>query len=130
VLRAQWVHTTAERSMLETAMRDIADIQFSSAGTPDMPDALFTGVTQIGTSKLEGARALARHYGVTLEEVMMVGDGDNDIEILEGVGWGVAMGNASPRASAVSRFKVRDVEDGGLADAIELALEANAERVD
>jgi Cof subfamily protein (haloacid dehalogenase superfamily) len=124
VVRAQWVHTQAERAMLETIMQSIPNIQYSSAGTPDMPDAVFTSVTQIGTSKLEGATALARHYGVSLEEVMMVGDGDNDIEILEGVGWSVAMDNASPRARAAAKYIVGDVEDGGLADAIELALEA------
>jgi Cof subfamily protein (haloacid dehalogenase superfamily) len=128
VLRAQWVHTRSERAALEAATRAIANVQFSSAGTPDMPDALFTSVTQVGTSKLEGATALAKHHGVTLEEVMMVGDGDNDIEILEAVGWGVAMGNASPGAKAAAKYHVGDVEDSGLAEAIELALETRAVR--
>jgi Cof subfamily protein (haloacid dehalogenase superfamily) len=123
VLRAQWVNTTREQARLEAEMRHIAGIQFSSAGTPDMPEAIFTSVTQVGTSKLEGATALARFYGVTLAEVMMVGDGDNDIEVLQAVGLGVAMGNASAGAITASKRQVRHVDEGGLADAIEMALE-------
>jgi Cof subfamily protein (haloacid dehalogenase superfamily) len=123
VLRAQWVNTKREQPMLEARMQRITGIQFSSAGTPDMPEAIFTSVTRTGTSKLEGAVALARFHGVTLDEVMMVGDGDNDIDVLRAVGLGVAMGNASPRAIAAAKRSVGHVDAGGLADAMELALE-------
>ncbi|NJK44662.1 MAG: HAD-IIB family hydrolase [Pleurocapsa sp. SU_196_0] len=126
VLRVQWVNTRREQPRLEAEMQRISQIQYSSAGTPDMPEALFTSVTQTGTSKLEGAAALARFYGVALSEVMMVGDGDNDIEVLQGVGLGVAMGNASAGAVAAAQHRVRHVDEGGLADAIELALETRA----
>ncbi len=127
ILRAQWVHTRAQLPLLEAEMRAIPDIQYASAGTPDMPDALFTGATRLGTSKLEGACALARHYGVTLQETMMVGDGDNDIEIIQGVGFGVAMGNGSPGVKRAARRIVGNVDDGGLAEAIALALETHQE---
>lgn len=33
-------------------------------------------------------------FGFSLDEVMAFGDSDNDIEMLSGVGTGVAMGNA------------------------------------
>lgn len=125
VLRAQWVIEQNQLLAIEREMASITDIQFSSAGTPDMPDAVFTSVTKLGTSKLEGAGVLAAHYGVTLAQTMMVGDGDNDIELLRGVGLGVAMGNASAGAKAAARVSVRDVDDGGLADAIDLALEVS-----
>ncbi len=123
VLRAQWVITRDHLPAIELEMSSIANIQFSSAGTPDMPDAVFTSVTKFGTSKLEGASVLAAYCGVTLAETMMVGDGDNDIELLSAVGLGVAMGNASAGAKAAARVSVRDVDEGGLADAIDLALE-------
>jgi hypothetical protein len=122
ILRAQWVIRLPDKPGLEAAMAGIPNIQFASAGTPDMPDATFTSVTRLGTSKLEGAAALAAHYGVTLEQTMMVGDGDNDIELIAGVGCGVAMGNASPGALAAARHRVGNVNDGGLADALELAM--------
>ena len=123
VLRAQWVIARDQLPAIELEMAGISNIQFSSAGTPDMPDAVFTSVTKLGTSKLEGANVLVGHYGVTLAQTMMVGDGDNDIELLSAVGMGVAMGNASAGAKAAAIVSVRDVDDGGLADAIDLALE-------
>ncbi len=123
VLRVQWVVTRDQLPAIELEMAGIQDIQFSSAGTPDMPNAVFTSVTKLGTSKLEGASVLASYYGVNLSETMMVGDGDNDIELLAGVGLGIAMGNASAGAKAAARVSVRDVDEGGLADAINLALE-------
>ena len=123
VLRVQWVIDQDQLPAIELEMAGVANIQFSSAGTPDMPDAVFTSVTRLGTSKLEGATVLAAHYGVTLNETMMVGDGDNDTELLRGVGLGVAMGNASAGAKAAALVSVRGVDEGGLADAIDLALE-------
>jgi Cof subfamily protein (haloacid dehalogenase superfamily) len=122
VLRVQWVIVQHQLPAIEREMAGIADIQFSSAGTPDMPDAVFTSVTKLGTSKLEGASVLAGYYGVALQETMMVGDGDNDTELLSAVGLGVAMGNASAGAKAAAHISVRDVDEGGLADAIDLAL--------
>jgi Cof subfamily protein (haloacid dehalogenase superfamily) len=122
VLRVQWVTALAAKAALERLMQGIPDIQFASAGTPDMPDATFTSVTRLGTSKLEGAAKLAAYYGVSLAETMMVGDGDNDIELIAGVGLGVAMGNASPGAKAAAQHIVGEVNDGGLADALEMAL--------
>ena len=125
VLRVQWVVATSALPAIERRMASISNTQFSSAGTPNMPGAVFTSVTKLGTSKLEGATVLAAHYGVTLAETMMVGDGDNDVELLAAVGLGVAMGNASAGAKAAARVSVRDVDDGGLADAIDLALEGH-----
>ncbi len=122
IIRAQWVVTPAEFPVIEAAMQHIEGISYSSAGTPDLPDHVYTSVTRAGTSKLEGAEAVAKHYGLTLEQVMMVGDGENDLEILAGVGFGVAMDNASKRVKETARVVVPHVNQGGLADAIGLAL--------
>lgn len=123
IIRVQWVIQPEQYSLIENAMRSIQGISYSSAGTPDLPHHLYTSVTRVGTSKLEGAEAVASHYGLGLEQVMMVGDGENDLEILQGVGYGVAMGNASDKVKNAARTVVAHVNDGGLAQAIELALE-------
>lgn len=49
-----------------------------------------------------GVRQVLAYYGLTAEDAMAFGDGNNDIELLEAVGTGVAMGNASDRLKAVS----------------------------
>jgi Cof subfamily protein (haloacid dehalogenase superfamily) len=122
IIRVQWVVTPTEYPIVEAAMQDIAGISYSSAGTPDLPNHVYTSVTRLGTNKLEAALAVATYYGITINEIMMVGDGENDLEILAGVGYGVAMGNAAPRVQETARTVVGHVNDGGLADAIALAL--------
>jgi Cof subfamily protein (haloacid dehalogenase superfamily) len=126
IIRVQWVVTPTEYPIVEAAMQGIAGISYSSAGTPDLPNHIYTSVTRIGTNKLEAAAAVANYYGISLNEVMMVGDGENDLEILAGVGYGVAMGNATTRVQETARAVVGHVNDGGLAEAITLALETRA----
>jgi Cof subfamily protein (haloacid dehalogenase superfamily) len=122
IIRVQWVIHPEQYGFVESFMRQLQGISYSSAGTPDMPHHVYTSVTRMGTSKLEGAQAVAGFYGLGLAEVMMVGDGENDLEILQGVGYGVAMGNASERVKKAARAVVGHVNDGGLAEAINLAL--------
>ena len=125
IIRVQWVVTPALYPTIAAAMAGMKQVSFSSAGTPDLPEHIYTSVTRLGTSKLEGAQAVADYYGIGLHEVMMVGDGENDLEILGGVGFGVAMGNASPKVKQAARAVVGHVNDGGLADAIALALKVD-----
>ena len=53
-----------------------------------------TDVLPSGGSKAEGIKMLMEHVGFRLEDVYAFGDGLNDIEMLQAVGYGVAMGNA------------------------------------
>ena len=45
---------------------------------------------------------------------MAFGDGDNDLELLQTAGLGVAMGNASPRLQAVARDVCGSVDQDGI----------------
>ena len=49
-----------------------------------------------------GIQKMLAHYRLDRAEAMAFGDGNNDIEMLEAVGTGVAMENASPRLKAVA----------------------------
>ena len=51
--------------------------------------------------------------------VMALGDGDNDVEMLNLVGLGVAMGNAGPNAKAAANVTVSTNDEDGVAEAIE-----------
>ena len=46
--------------------------------------------------KLPGIQRLGEHYGFTLDQVMCFGDSENDLTMISGVGYGIAMGNAVP----------------------------------
>ena len=69
------------------------------------------------------AQALRRIVGtldppVAMENVMAVGDGENDVEMLQSAGIGVAMGNASVLAVDAASHIVSDNDHDGVADAV------------
>jgi hypothetical protein len=48
-----------------------------------------------GVNKKEGIAHLTRRYGISLDDVMAVGDGENDLPMLCNAGLGVVMGDAT-----------------------------------
>lgn len=66
-----------------------------------------------------GLRTMAAHFGIAPEECMAVGDGKNDILMLEAAGVAVAMGNAAPELKAVADFVTADCDEDGVALALE-----------
>ncbi len=58
---------------------------------------------------------------------MFVGDAWNDLPALQLVGHPVAMANAEPEAIAIARHVVGHVDDGGLAEALDLAVRIREE---
>lgn len=76
-------------------------------------------------NKGEGVRLLTEHLGLTPENVMAIGDHENDLAMIRYAGTGVAMGNAIEDVKAISQFVTRPNTEDGVAYAIEtLALQA------
>ena len=63
--------------------------------------------------------AVAAHLGVAQAETMAVGDGMNDLPMLQWAGLGVAMGQAYPQVRAAADVVTASLADDGLAQAIE-----------
>ncbi len=70
-------------------------------------------------SKLDGIEAIAKHIGLTLNDVIAIGDGDNDIEMLKGVGYGIAMGNASKQVQAAAKYVTTSIDQDGIEHALQ-----------
>ncbi|AYE38314.1 HAD family phosphatase [Companilactobacillus zhachilii] len=66
---------------------------------------------------------LANKLGIDLQEVMTIGDRDNDIPMLKVAGTGVAMGNATAGSKAVCDYITTDNNHDGVGNAIEKFLE-------
>jgi Cof subfamily protein (haloacid dehalogenase superfamily) len=124
VVRVQFVVRTTDAAAAVAAAPP--GTTASAATSPVMPGAAFVSVTAEGVSKAEGIAAVADDLGVLLSDVMMVGDGHNDLPAIEAVGWGVAMGNAEPEVIAAARLLVSDVEDDGAAQAIDASAALGA----
>ncbi len=80
-----------------------------------------------GSSKGDGLRRVLAALGVAPEQVMAIGDGENDIEMLQLAGLGVAVGNAKPALKAVADVIVADNDHDGVAEAIERFVLAGRE---
>lgn len=72
-----------------------------------------------GITKGSSCMSLVAVAGLKREDSYAFGDGMNDIEMLELVGHGVAMGNADPRVKAIANMVGDDVLEDGLAKAFE-----------
>lgn len=76
------------------------------------------GIPQ-GVSKGHALARLADHLGIPLEETIGIGDNDNDLELVERAGLGVAMGNASPAVKAAADYIAPSVDEEGVVEVIE-----------
>lgn len=71
------------------------------------------------TSKAAAVTALAERLGVPIVETAAVGDHFNDVEMLEAVGLGVAMGNAPAEVRARADRVTGTCDEEGVAQALE-----------
>ncbi len=81
--------------------------------------AYYLDVTHPGAHKGEALRSLAAAFDVPVSAVLTIGDGTNDIPMLEAAGFGVAMGNGSDLVKAAAKAVTDDCEHDGFAKAIE-----------
>lgn len=65
-------------------------------------------------SKARGIQSVLDALGLQMADAMAFGDGLNDIEMLQAVGFGVAMGNAHPTLKALADFVCPNHEDDGI----------------
>lgn len=69
----------------------------------------------VGVSKASGLEYVAGQLGIDRADVLAIGDGRNDIEMLQWAGRGVAMGQAVDDVKAVADHVTLSVDDDGAA---------------
>lgn len=77
-------------------------------------------VLPIGGSKAMGIERFMEHRGFTRDQVYAFGDNLNDLEMLQFVGHGVAMGNAPDKVKQAAKYVTKDVNDHGIAYGLEM----------
>lgn len=79
------------------------------------------------TTKGTAVEALANHWKFSPDEVMTLGDSENDLSMLRFAGASVAMGNGKPNIKEVARYVTTDNNHHGVAKAIYSAIAYNNE---
>lgn len=120
IVRVQYVVPIDEAPSVST-MAEAAGMTATVATSPIIRDAAFISLTLPGVTKATGIELIAAELGVAMADVMMVGDGLNDLPAIEAVGHPVAMANAQPEVLAAATHVVGDVDEDGLVEALELA---------
>ncbi|WP_303899776.1 Cof-type HAD-IIB family hydrolase [Anaerotruncus colihominis] len=82
----------------------------------------FSDIGPRGGSKAVGIEKLAAHFSIPMSDVMAIGDGENDIDMLRAAGIGVAMGNASDAVKKVANYVTTDVDHDGILNAFKQFL--------
>lgn len=72
-----------------------------------------------GITKGNAVKILADMYGIKREEIIAIGDNENDMSMIEYAGLGIAMGNAEESLKAVADYITGDYQEDGVAEAIE-----------
>lgn len=109
-------YSTPERVsewMLKLKDEEFESVNFSTSNPAFLE--LFSGKV----SKRIAMQRLAEALSVSAEQTVAVGDGLNDIPMLEFAGLGIAMGNASSEVKAIADEVVGDNDSDGVATAIE-----------
>jgi len=73
-------------------------------------------------TKGSGMEFVAKSLGLARERIVAFGDGENDIELLEWAGYGVAVANAHDRVLALADFVCPPVTEEGVAQVVEAFL--------
>ena len=82
------------------------------------PDGRVIDITPKGYGKGSAVRIMAESLGLSLDEVAVFGDADNDISMLEAVPNSVAVANASEHVAAIARWHIADALEDSVAAAM------------
>ncbi len=77
-------------------------------------------------TKASGLAFVAEHLGFARERTVALGDGENDVELLEWAGYAVAVENAHERVLAIADLVCPPVQEEGVAQVLEAYLDSLA----
>jgi len=98
---------------LERLARDFPELSVTSSLSNNIE------INERHANKGEALLFLCRHLGLSAEEAMALGDGSNDLTMIQAAGIGVAMKNASPALLEAADYVTDTNDRDGVAKAIE-----------
>ena len=108
-------YKTLAREELEEALKD-----FKYRDEIEIYDSGFAlHVTDKRVNKGTSLRYLCERNGINMENVMAIGDSQNDEDFLKEVGYKIAVGNAEDKLKLISTYTCEKMYGDGVAEAIE-----------
>ncbi len=108
-------YKTLAREELEEALKD-----FEYNDKLEIYDSGFAlHVTDKRVNKGASLRYLCERNGINMENVMAIGDSQNDEDFLKEVGYKIAVGNAEDKLKEISTYTCEKMYGDGVAEAIE-----------
>jgi hypothetical protein len=89
----------------------------------------FLELMEPGVNKWEAVKSVAAGYGVRPEEIMCIGDSNNDVKMIANAGIGVAMGNSKDAVKAQAKIITATNDEDGVALVLESILTQQAQEV-
>ena len=114
ILKSVVVDSSSEK--IQLLRNSIVETGFVSV-SQSMKDNL--EVMNKGVTKGNAVRMLAEMYGIKRDEIIAIGDNENDISMIEYAGMGIATGNAEESLKNVANHITGDYQEDGVAEAIE-----------
>ncbi|WP_330948536.1 Cof-type HAD-IIB family hydrolase [Virgibacillus sp. MG-45] len=85
-------------------------------------------IVKKGMNKAVGLKKVAHYYNIPQERIIAFGDEDNDLEMIDYAGVGVAMGNAIDELKKVAKHVTNTNEQDGIGQFLEEYLKINVEK--
>lgn len=108
-------HDAAVMKEIEETLRE----RFGSLVNQVKSKPYFFEMNHPTCSKGNALRALADEWGISYEEIMTFGNGNNDISMLSMTPWGFAVANATAEAKKAAAHETDSNNEDGVAKAIE-----------
>lgn len=79
-------------------------------------------ISKSGVNKASGLQKVSSYYNIPKERIIAFGDEDNDMEMIEYAGYGIAMGNGIDELKSIAREVTLSNEEDGIAVYLEQLL--------
>lgn len=108
-------YKTIDRNVIEDALKD-----FKYRDQLEIYDSGFAlHITDKRVNKGTSLRYLCERNGINMENVMAIGDSQNDEDFLREVGYKIAVGNADDKLKEISTYVCENFFGDGVAEALE-----------